>query len=156
MVTFNRVPGMVMPQYPEELFAEYQLIQKSNGIKDTHRFIINKNGIQTTVPVLSQMFNFSDSNLVISHYGHFYFLSANNLQADSLSHWLVFPFQYDKNHLYLHKITLDKKTLRQLRKSGLKNNGTSSTEFILEDENFKRYCNRYLKKRKSTKFKRIK
>lgn len=154
MMTFDKVPGMIIKDYPEELYAQYLIINKNKGVKDTQIISISKDGIQSDWTKNNSFFSFKDSSLVLSHFGNFYFMSLSGSSKDSLPHYIVFPFQFDSEYLYLHQLGTDKKSLKRMKKMGLV--AINDPTYIkMNEEQFKKYCHKYLKKRKAQKYKRI-
>lgn len=154
MMLFTDIPGMKMKQYPKELSGTYQYIQKAKNQSDTQIITVSEHAVEMNMPLIERLVSLNDTDLLMSHFGHFYFL---NFKKDSIGNqqaWLIYPFNFDEKSLYIYPLMLDNKSSKRMIKCGIEPEKKAGF-FRMDNEAFKKYCQKYLKKRHATKLKRI-
>ncbi len=154
LATFSSRPGVQLKSYPKELHGTYQSIEKHDGVRDTNYIVINEEGAKMNDEIMDKIIDLSDTNNSLSHLGDFYFLNVSERDSAGQSHWYIYPFEYDGKHLYIYTLSLGR-TQKKLGKY-LKASGKRNGSFTMENESFRKYCEKHLKKRKAMKLKRIK
>lgn len=155
MASFTARPGIVMKTFPESVYGKYQFIEKHKGYRDTHVIQIAANGVVSNDPLVSGILAQNDSNNTLSHLGDFYYVNVHRVDSNGQDAWFVYPFEFDHSHLYIYKLMLSKKSLKRMQKAGLKLTGKESGAFTMNQEAFKAYCEKYMKRRDAIKFNRI-
>ncbi len=154
---FTERPGVEVSAFPSEMYGTYIHIEKSKGVSDTHTLLINASGAKIDDPIIGRYTDLSDSNNRLSHLGDFYYLNVKETDSGVLeSSWLIYPFEYDNKHIYIYKLTLSKKNLKRMARCGLKPTGRRTGEYYMNNEAFKKYCEKYLRRKEAIKFTRIK
>lgn len=154
MMLFTDIPGMKMKQYPKELYGTYQYIQKNKNLTDTQTVTISEHDVEMNLPFIERLVSLNDTDVIMSHFGNFYFL---NLKKDSILNqqaWLIYPFKFDENFLYIFPLILDEKSSKKMIKCGIEPEKKAGF-FRMDNEAFKKYCQKYLKERNANKLKRI-
>lgn len=150
--TFTARPGVLVKDYPKDMYGTYSCITKEKGVRDTHTLVINEKGAR----VDDSRIDLKDTNYTLSHLGDFYYVNERNSDSAGNSWFFVYPFEYDKNHIYLHHLVITKKSLKRMEKCGLVTTGKRKNEYKMDNEPFKKYCEKYLRKKDAMVFKRIK
>ena len=150
--TFTAKPGVPIKDYPNDMYGTYQCVTKEKGVRDTHTLVINDKGAR----VDDSRIDLKDTNYTLSHLGDFYYVNERNTDSAGNSWYFVYPFKYDKNHIYLYHLVITKKNLKHMEKCGLVITGRRKNEYKMDNESFKKYCERYLRKKDAMVFKRIK
>lgn len=154
--SFTERPGVNVTEFPEAMYGSYQIVDKTNDVNDTHVLVINKNGASINDPIVSKIIDLKDSNNTLSHLGDFYYMNARQIDSLGKYTYYIYPFEFDSKHLYIYKILLTKKSIKQMAKSGLKPSLRRNGEYVMDNVTFKRYVERYMKKKDAIKFKKIK
>lgn len=155
IVTFDKLPGTVLPSFPKTMQGRYLEVIKNNGVKDSQIITINEKAIYSNKYLSKQLINIYDSSYVISQLNEFYFVNIPVSDSSMFSKWMVLPFLFDKKYLYIYEYELNKKTIRRLNRFGIKNIHNSENYFKMNDIALEKYSKKYCKKRKAKKFKRI-
>lgn len=155
IVTFDKVPGTVLPSFPKTMQGSYLEVTKNNGVKDSQIITIKDNVIYSNKYLNNQLINMYDSNYVISQLNEFCFVNVTVSDSSMISKWMVLPFQFDNKYLYIYEFELNKKTTRRLNRIGIHNIGNSESHFKMNDIALEKYSKKYCKKRKAKKYKRI-
>lgn len=151
---FTDKPGVPVQRFPADMYGSYRFIEKNKGIRDTHILEINGQGARLNDPILGQFYNSSDSNKSLSHLGDFYYL--NILAGDSNDRaYFIYPFELHRNNLYIYKLLLSKKTIRRMEKAGLKSVKGKQGTYLMDNEAFKHYVEKHMRRRDALKFTRI-
>lgn len=154
---FTEKPGVAVSAFPADMYGTYIHIEKSKGISDTHTLHITANGAKIDDPIIGRYTDLSDTNNRLSHLGDFYYLNVKEADSNALeTSWLIYPFEYDSRHIYIYKLTLSKKNLKRMARCGLKPTGRRTGEYFMNNEAFKKYCEKYLRKKEAIKFTKIK
>ncbi len=151
--TFNARPGVVVKAYPKEMYGTYQAIEKHDGVTDTFHVTINEKGARMDGGIMKNYIDLSDTNNTLSHLGDFYYLNVRDKDTAGI-YWTVYPFEQKGKYLYIYSLPLGK----AIKKMGkyLKPSGRKKGDYIMDNEGFRKYCEKHLKKRKALKLKRIK
>lgn len=151
---FTDKPGVPVQRFPADMYGKYRFIEKHKGVRDTHFLEIDDQGARLNEPILGQFYNTSDSNKSLSHLGDFYYLNLRAGDSADLAYF-VYPFELHKNNLYIYKLLLSKKNIRRMEKAGLKNVKGKQGTYLMENEAFKHYVEKHLRRRDAIKFTRI-
>lgn len=154
--SFTERPGVLVKEYPKDIYGTYINIDKSNGVRDTHILKVDANGAHIDDPIFAGFSNLNDSVNSLSHLGDFFYLNVSKIDSTGKTYWFVYPFEYDSKNIYIYKLVLTKKSIKKMRKSGLKPTGKYLGQYYMDNNAFKKYCERYLKKKDAIKFTRIK
>jgi hypothetical protein len=154
LATFNARPGVGVSSYPKELHGTWRAIERHDGVKDTHLVVISDKGVKMDDATMDKALNLSDTNNTLSHLGDFYFLNVREMDSAGSPYWIIYPFEFDNDHLYVYCLSMGK-TQKKLNKY-LKTTGRRDGYFMMEDQAFKKYCEKHLKRRKALKLTRIK
>ncbi len=151
---FTAMPGSPRTAFPTELQGKY--IATNKGVRtDTFFLTITENKSITNDPILSDLIQLTDSTR-LSHLGDFYFFNVRSSDSAHKNDWTIFPVYQKNDFLYIYSMPLGKQT-HKLEKY-LKQN--SNGDYIMDNEPFKTYCEKYLKKKKyrkkASKLKKIK
>lgn len=149
--TFTAKPGVSVKEYPTDMYGTYRCITREKGVRDTHTLVINEKGAR----VDDSRVDLSDTNYTLSHLGDFYYVNERNADSAGNSWYFVYPFKYDKSHIYLYHLVITDKNIKRMTKCGLVRTGTRKNEYRMDNEPFRKYCEKYLKKRDAMVFKRI-
>lgn len=152
LLTFTAEPGSPRKEYPAEMQGRYMAIEKQKKGNDTTFVTITATGAETNDAFLGKILQLTDTT-TLSHLGDFYFFNIRNTENGTIQ-WWTFPVRVKKDALYIFSLSQGK----QEKKIGkyLKLKGNIRGEYIMDNEPFKKYCEKHLKKRKAFKFKRIK
>ena len=151
LCTFTMQPGSPRTSYPKELQGNFLYIEKHNGIKDTTFFNITETTLETNDPYLTKLCQLSDTT-TLTHLGDYYFFNIRNVDSTNKYSWQVFPIKATDDALYVFTLNITKHQ-KKLNKY-LKLNGSSQSEFIMDFEPFKNYCEKKLRKRHAIKLKK--
>ncbi len=151
LCTFTQQPGSSRTSYPKELQGYFLYIEKHNGIKDTTYFNITENSLETNDPYLTKLCQLSDTT-TLTHLGDYYFFNIRNFDSTNHYSWQVFPIKATKDGLYVFTLSITKHQ-KKINKY-LKLKAGSQTEFIMDFEPFKNYCEKKLRKRNAIKLKK--
>ena len=151
--TFDARPGIIVKTYPKEIYGTWQSIEELKEGKDTHTLEISEKGVKIDASA-EKLMNLSDTNNSLSHLGDFYYLNVREEDSTGNPYYIVYPFEFDDNHIYVYSLSLGK-TEKKLRKR-LQPASARTGHFKMDDEAFKTYCERNLKKRKAMTLTRIK
>lgn len=155
MASFTARPGVIIKTFPETIYGKYQFIEKHKGYKDTHVVSIGVNGVISNDPLVSGILAQNDSNNTLSHLGDFYYINVHHTDSLGKHAWFVYPFEFDHNNLYVYKLVLTKKSVKRMKRAGLELTGKESGEYTMDNQAFKAYCEKFMKRRDAIKFKRI-
>jgi hypothetical protein len=153
--SFTERPGVILNEYPKGMYGTYQQIEKKDGVADTHTLVVNEQGAKLKDGFAYYDLNSLDSNSSISHLGDYYYLNVKESDSTGLYSYMVYPFEFDSKNLYIYKIVLSKKNLKRMQKCGLKASGRKTGEFVMENDAFKKFVEKYLRKKDAIKFKKI-
>lgn len=156
MASFTERPGVIREGFPKEMYGVYRHIEKSNGLRDTHVLSIDSLGAHIDDPVYSRIVNLKDSNNSLSHLGDYHYLNVRDMDSSGRYTYFVYPFEFDSRNLYVYKLTLSDKAIKRLEKCGLKPSGRRKGEYVMDNMPFKRYVEKYLRKKDAIRFKKIK
>ncbi|MCC6818387.1 MAG: hypothetical protein IT245_05820 [Bacteroidia bacterium] len=156
LATFTERPGVSRDAFPKDMYGVYMNIEKSNGIKDTHILTVDSTGANIDDPILSKIVNIKDSNNTLSHLGDYHYLNVKDSDSAGNYTYFVYPFEYDSKNLWVYKIILSDKSLKRMAKCGLRPSGKREGEYVMDNMAFKKYVEKYLKKKDAIRFKKIK
>jgi hypothetical protein len=153
---FTARPGVIVKNFPTDMYGQYQHIEKHNGVRDTTLVTINTEGVKFNDPIIGNMIDAQDSNFSLSHLGLYYYMNIKQTDSLNASLYYIYPFRYNSRYLYVYKLVLTKKSIKKMRKAGLKLSGRLNGEYTMENKAFKQYCEKYLRKRDAIKFIKLK
>jgi hypothetical protein len=153
--SFTERPGVILNDYPKDMYGTYQQIEKKDGVADTHTLVVNELGAKLKDGFAYYDLQSLDSNSSISHLGDYYYLNVKESDSTGLYSYIVYPFEFDSKNLYIYKIVLSKKNLKRMQRCGLKVSGRKTGEFVMENKAFKKFVEKYLRKKDAIKFKKI-
>jgi len=154
LASFSSRPGVIVNEYPKALHGTFRAIEKHDGVRDTHDIVINEKGAKMDDAMMNKIIDLSDTNTSLSHLGDFYYLNVRETDSAGHAFWYVYPFEFDEKHLYIYTLTLGK-TQKKMRKY-LESSGKKNGNYTMDNEAFKRYCEKHLKRKKALKLTRIK
>lgn len=155
--SFTARPGVPVTAYPQDMYGTYRHIDEHDGIKDTHVLTVNEKGaVIDNDNIIGGLVDLTDTNNSLTHLGDFYYLNVKVTDSTGRSVWFVYPFEYDQKHLYIYKLLLNKKSLKRMKRAGLKPSGLRNGEYLMNDEAFKHYCEKHMRRKEALKFIRIK
>lgn len=154
--SFTERPGVILKGYPEQMYGKYIFIEKSKNGKDTHVLNVDSTGVILEEPMVNKIDNIIDSNSSISHLGDFYYLNIKETDTIGNVTYYVYPFKFDDRHLYFWSLYRSDKEMKRMLKCGLKPSGRMDSELIMDNMPFKKYVEKYLRKRDAVRFKKIK
>ena len=154
--SFNERPGVIKEGFPKEMYGVYRNIDKTSGVRDTHILTIDSAGAHIDDPLLARIVNLKDSNNSITHLGDYYYLNVRDIDSLGNYTYFVYPFEYDNKNLYVYKLILSDKSMKRMEKCGLRKSGKREGEYVMDNMPFKKYVEKYLKKKESIHFKKIK
>jgi hypothetical protein len=151
--TFDARPGVLVKTYPKEIQGTWQSVEKHKGVRDTHNLVVTEKGVKIDATT-EKMLNLSDTDNTLSHLGDFYFLNIREQDSTGKAYYTVYPFEFDEKHLYFYILSVGK-TQKKLNKL-LKHASSKVGHYQMDNEVFKNYCEKHLKRRKAMKLTRIK
>lgn len=155
MISFTSRPGVPVNTFPTEMHGKYLYVEKSNGNRDTHRLVIDSTGARLDDELLGRVLEMGDSLIDISHLGKYYHLNVEESDSTGKPLFYVYPFRYKNGKLYIHPIPLNKKNVRKMNRSGMIESGRRNGEYIMDNDAFKTYCERFLRKKNALIFTKI-
>lgn len=156
MASFTDKPGVSVKEFPAEMIGTYIQIEKENGISDTHNLVITSNSAKLNDNMISYGFEMNDTNYSITHLGDFHYLNIKETDSTGKASFVVYPFEYNSKSLLVYKIVLSSKNLKRMKKCGLMESGRRNGEFVMDNKAFKRFVEKYMKRKDALKFIKIK
>ncbi len=152
LTTFTAAPGSPRVAFPVEMQGNYMAVEKHKGGKDTFTLEIKESQAITNDQLLGRFLNLSDST-TLTHLGDFYFYSIRHTNNGHFI-WWTFPVLVKHDCLYVFSLSQGRQQKKM--EKYIKLTGNASGEYLMDNEPFKNYCEKHLKKRKAFKLKRIK
>lgn len=153
LTSYTAQPGSPRTAFPAEMHGTFMAIEKHKGVSDTTIMTITENKITVNDIIFGKYLKLTDTT-TLTHLGDFYFFNVRNTDSLGRNNWTVFPVLVKSNAIYLFNLPQGK--IQKKIEKYLKPTGNMSGEYIMDNEPFKNYCEKYLKKRKAYKLKRIK
>jgi len=139
---FTAMPGSPRTTFPTELQGQYRSINKENK-NDTFNLSIGETTSKTNDAILNNLIQLTDSTK-LSHLGDFYFFNVRSSDSAHKNDWTIFPVYQKNDFLYIYSIPIGKQTKKLDKYLAQNSNGI----YIMDNEPFKNYCEKYLKKKK--------
>ncbi|MDI1232802.1 MAG: hypothetical protein PSX81_00815 [bacterium] len=150
--TFTMQPGSPRSSFPSEMQGDFMSIDKHKSGNDTFILKITETKTISSDKVFGKLMQLSDTT-TLTHLGDFYFFNIRHNDNGIIS-WWTFPILVKADALYIFSLSQGK--LQKKMEKYIKATGNESGEYIMDNEPFKKYCEKHLKKRKAFKLKRIK
>lgn len=149
--TFTAQPGSPRTAFPVEMQGDYESVDQHKGGNDTFRLKIAETTTISNDKMFGKLLQLSDTT-TLTHLGDFYFFNIRHNDNGIIS-WWTFPILVKSDALYV--FTLSQGKQQKKMEKYLKSTGKASGQYIMDNEPFKNYCEKHLKKRKAFKLKRI-
>ena len=140
---FTAMPGSERKVFPTELQGNYISLNTEKNSKDTFTLTITDTQSITNDAILKDLLQLTDST-TLSHLGDFYFFNVKGQDSANRITWTLFPIYPKNDILYIYSIPLGKQTKKLNKYLKQDINGT----YIMNNEPFKNYCEKYLKKKR--------
>ncbi len=150
--TFTAQPGSPRAAFPAEMQGDFISINKNKNGNDTFILKIAETTTVSNDKIFSKLMQLTDTT-TLTHLGDFYFFNVRHDENGKIT-WWTFPILVKSDALYVFSLSQGKQQKRM--EKYLKNTGFASGEYVMDNEPFKNYCEKHLKKRKAFKLKRIK
>ena len=150
--TFTAQPGSPRAAFPIEMQGNYQSVDKHKGGNDTFSLKIAETTTISNDKMFGKLLQLSDTT-TLTHLGDFYFFNIRHNDNGVIT-WWTFPILVKQDALYIFSLSQGKQQKKM--EKYIKATGKTSGEYIMDNEPFKNYCEKHLKKRKAFKLKRIK
>lgn len=150
--TFTAQPGSPRVAFPAEMQGNFMAINKHKGENDTFTLKIAETTTISNDKLFGRMLQLSDTT-TLTHLGDFYFFNIRHNDNGDIS-WWTFPILVKEEALYIFSLSQGKQQKKM--EKYIKTSGKKSGEYLMDNEPFKNYCEKHLKKRKAFKLKRIK
>lgn len=152
MVSFTAAPGSPRTSFPPEMQGKYMATDKKDKKSDTVFLTISENRSESNDKFLNRLIQFTDTT-TLSHLGDYYFFNIKSSDSGSTA-WYTFPILVKKDALYVFTLPQGKQEKKMAKYVKLVN--PANSEYQMDNEPFKNYCEKYLKKKNAIKFIRIK
>ncbi len=152
MVSFTASPGSPRTAFPAEMQGSYMALDKKDKKTDTIFLTIRENRTESNDKFMNTLVQLTDTT-TLSYLGDFYFFNIKNSDSGSIA-WYTFPFLVKKDALYIFTLPQGKQEKKMAKYLSATNQANS--EYKMDNEPFKDYCEKYLKKKNALKFTRIK
>jgi hypothetical protein len=156
MASFNGKPGVEVKEVPSEMRGTYIHIDKEKGVSDTITLLVGATSAEIDDPMVGKLLIEGDSTRTLSHLGDFYYFNVCEEDSNGRVTYIVYPFEFARNTLFVYKLQLTKKSMKRMNRSGLKQTGRRIGEYYMDKEPFRKYCERNLKRKDALKFKKVK
>lgn len=153
LTSYTAQPGSPRTAFPAEMHGTYIAVEKHNGVSDTTKLVIAADKIEINDAFFGKYLKLTDST-TLTHLGDYYFFNVRNTDSAGKYNWSVFPIRVKENALYIFNLPQGKQ--QKIIEKYLKKSPGKSGEYIMDNEPFKNFCEKHLKKRKALKLKRIK
>lgn len=152
MVCFTAAPGSPRTAFPPEMQGTYRVDDKKDKRNDTIFLTITEKGSVSNDKFMNTLVQFSDTT-TLSHLGDFYFFNIKSSDSGSTA-WYTLPILVKKDALYVFTLPQGKHEKKMAKYLTATNKANS--EYQMDNEPFKNYCEKHLKKKNALKFTRIK
>ncbi len=142
-IKFTAQPGSPRTTFPYDLKGRYYIIDKES--KDTFYLTITDTQANSNDNTLNDLLQLTDSTN-LTHLGDFYFFNIKDSETNAnKTYWNIFPLYLKGDYLYVYTLTkgkLEKKLKKKVKYDA------SDNSYIMDNESFKTFCEKNLKRRK--------